>query len=49
MPKRRQGDVRKDASAAMTPASQRQKWKRRQGNGRDDASTTMTLAWQQQQ
>ncbi len=39
--KRRQGDVQKDASTAMTPAPQQQQWQRRQGNVREDASIAM--------
>jgi hypothetical protein len=45
MPKQRQGNIRNDASAAMTPALQWQQWQRRQGNVCYDASaTTATLA-----
>ncbi len=38
MPKRLQGNICNDASAAMTPAPQRQQWQQCQGNVHDDAS-----------
>jgi hypothetical protein len=45
MPKRRQGNLRDDASAAMTPALQWQQWQWHQGDIRNDASAvTATLA-----
>jgi hypothetical protein len=39
MPKRRQGDVHNDASAAMT----QQQWQQCQGNDREDASAAMAM------
>jgi hypothetical protein len=50
MPKRRQGDVHNETSAAMMPAPQRQQWQWCQGNVRDEDSampaSTPVGCWQ---